>query len=115
MMGREAVGWDPDVWARLDQAVAEEIRRSGVTEQLLPLRPGLADAVAVPADLIDADTMTVDETQVVALAETAVGSSLSRRQTDGEAQLGTAVTLATRAASLMSQTEDVLVLRGDGA
>jgi uncharacterized linocin/CFP29 family protein len=95
--------------------VAEEIRRSGMTERLLPLRPALAGATTVPADVIDLDTMTVDEAQVAALVETAVGFGLTRQQTDGEAEQGTAVTLATRAASLLSQAEDVLVFQGDDA
>jgi uncharacterized linocin/CFP29 family protein len=114
-LGREAVGWSDEVWSRLDLAVAEEIRRSGMTERLLPLRPALAGATTVPADVIELDTMTVDETQVAALVETAVPFGLTRQQTDGEAEQGTAVTLATRAASLLSQAEDVLVFQGDGA
>jgi hypothetical protein len=114
-LGREAVGWSDEVWSRLDHAVAEEIRRSGMTERLLPLRPALAGATTVPADVIDLDTMTVDEAQVAALVETVVGFGLTRQQTDGEAEQGTAVTLATRAASLLSQAEDVLVFQGDDA
>jgi uncharacterized linocin/CFP29 family protein len=114
-LGREAVGWSDEVWNRLDLAVAEEIRRSGMTERLLPLRPALPGTTTVPADVIQLDTMTVDEARVAALVETSVGFGLTRQQTDGEAEQGTAVTLATRAASLLSQAEDVLVFQGDAA
>jgi uncharacterized linocin/CFP29 family protein len=113
--GREAVGWSPELWANIDSAVRAEIDRTGIAGKFIPVRGPMPDATTVPADVIDPESMTVAEDAVVPLVELSVEFALTQAQVDGEAQLGTAVTLATRAANLLAQAEDLLVLRGEDA
>lgn len=114
-LGREAVAWGPELWARLDQAVHAEVDRTGVAGKVLPLRGPLPDAMTVPADVIDRETMTVRDDAVLPLVELSVEFSLTEQQVDREAELATGVTLATRAANLIAQAEDLVVFQGASA
>jgi uncharacterized linocin/CFP29 family protein len=114
-LGRETVGWTADVWARLDKAVHDEMNLALVAAKFIPLEGPLEGALTVPAELIDPDTMTISETAVLPMIELSVGFGLTQEQTESEAQLGTAVTLATRAANLLAQAEDLLIFQGDAA
>ena len=49
------------------------------------------------------------------LVELTVDFSLTRQQVDQEAELGTAAALARRAAAMLTQAEDFVVLQGDAA
>lgn len=111
--GREALSWAPELWSRIDQAVFAEVDRVGIGLKILPLQGPFADATTVAADVVDVDTMTVPDGAVVPLVELSVEFRLSEAQVEAEADLGTAVTLASRAASLIAQAEDQLVFRGD--
>jgi uncharacterized linocin/CFP29 family protein len=113
--GRDAVPWGPELWGRLDQAVHAEVDRAGVAGKVLPLRGPLPDATTVPADVIDPETMSVQDDAVLPLVELSVEFSLTEQQVEGEAALQTAVTLATRAANLIAQAEDLVVFQGGGA
>ena len=112
MNGTGDIPWAPELWARLDQAVDAEVDRTGVAGRIMPLRGTSPDATTAPAEVIDRDTMSVADDAVVPLAELSVTFSLTEQQVDGEANLGTALTLATRAANLIAQAEDVIVFRG---
>jgi uncharacterized linocin/CFP29 family protein len=114
-LGREALNWDERTWAAIDHAVHEENVRAGVAAKVIPLRGPLPQAVTVPAEAIDPGTLTIDESAVVPLVELTVDFSLTRQQVEQEAELGTAATLAGRAAALLTQAEDFVVLRGDSA
>jgi uncharacterized linocin/CFP29 family protein len=114
-LGREALKWDEPTWAAIDFGVHEENVRAGVAAKVIPLRGPQPEAVTVPAEAIDPSTMTVDESAVVPLVELTVDFSLTRQQVEQEAQQGTAAALARRAASLLTQAEDLVVLQGDAA
>ena len=114
--GREALSWAPEIWSRLDQAVHAEIDRTGIAGKVLPVRGPIPDVTTVPADVIDAETMTVPDDVVLPLIEISVEFGLTEAQVDTETSLGTALTLATRAANLLARAEDLLVFQGaDGA
>jgi len=111
--GREALPWPEELWSRLDQAVHAEVDRTGIAGKMLPVQGPMPAATTVPANVIDERTMTVPDDAVVPIVELSVEFTLSEAQVDGEVTLGAAVTLATRAANLLAQAEDLLVLQGD--
>ena len=114
-LGREALNWSAETWTAIDRGMHEENLRAGVTAKVIPLLGPLPDALAVPAETIDAGTMTVDEERLLPLVELSIEFALTRKQVDLEHELGTAVTLTRRAASLLTQAEDLAVLQGDAA
>lgn len=114
-LGREALAWSSELWARLDQAVHAEVNRAGVAGKVLPLQSSMPDATTIPADVIDPQTMTVRDDAVLPLIELSVEFSLTPQQVEREAELATAVTLASRASNLIAQAEDLLVFQGDPA
>ena len=113
--GRDALAWSSDLWLRLDQAVHAEVDRAGVAGKVLPLYSSMPDATTVPADVIDTDTMTVRDDAVLPLVELSVEFTLTAQQVEREAELATALTLASRAANLIAQAEDLLVFQGESA
>ena len=113
-LGREALNWSAETWTAIDRAMHEENLRAGVTAKVIPLLGPLPDALAVPAETIDVEAMKVDEDRLLSLVELSIEFLLTRKQVDLEHELGTAVTLARRAASLLTQAEDLGVLQGDG-
>jgi len=60
-LGREQVDWDDAVWKTLDDAVHDEFHRSAVALKFIPFHGQVDNAMTVPADVIDLETMTVDE------------------------------------------------------
>jgi hypothetical protein len=52
--GRDKIDWSPEVWARIDAAVREEIKRSRVAARFLPTVHVPAKSTTVPADLVSA-------------------------------------------------------------
>jgi uncharacterized linocin/CFP29 family protein len=113
-LGREKLPWSDEVWARIDRAVHDEGRRIWIGRRFLPVVP-MADALTAPADTIDpADPLLkVDEAAVTPLIEIWVEFALTKQQVEGERELVTAVTLATRSANLLAQGEDLLLFQGD--
>jgi uncharacterized linocin/CFP29 family protein len=114
-LGREQMAWSGDVWAALDAAVHDEFHRSAVGLKFIPFYGQIDNAMTVPADVLDLDTMTIDESAVIALVELGVEFGLTRQQTAAEAQNQTGVALATRAANLLAQAEDRIIFSGDAA
>jgi uncharacterized linocin/CFP29 family protein len=124
-LGREKLPWASEVWDRIDRAVHDEIRRTVVGRRFLPLVPA-ADALTVPADkVVETQTppppaparstvLTVNEAAVTEVIEIWVEFALTKQQVEAEPSLCTAVTLATRAANLLSQGEDLLLFQGNG-
>src|SRR5262245_8427965 len=110
-LGRDQLDWKPEIWSRIDQAVHDEAAQTKVAAKFIPLRP-YPDAMTVAADTIDPATMTVSEAAVTPLVEIWVEFALTSEQVAAEQVLHTAVTLATRAANLLSQGEDLLIFRG---
>jgi len=74
---------------------------------------GAAGATTVPADRIDLASMTVDPAAVLPVVELSLGFGLTQQQVDDEAVGGAGLTLATRAANLVAQVEDILIFQGD--
>jgi uncharacterized linocin/CFP29 family protein len=113
--GRDSVGWSADVWARLDQAVHNEVQRAAVATTFLPVTTAAAGAATVPADAINLEAMTVDPSAVVPVVELTIGFSLTQQQVDNETDLGVAAILATRSANFLAQVEDLLIFQGGDA
>jgi uncharacterized linocin/CFP29 family protein len=123
-LGRDSLGWAPDIWGRIDQAVHDEIRRTVVGRRFLPLVPS-ADALTVPADKVvetqsppppapaQSTVLTVNEAAVTEVIEIFVEFALTKQQVEAEASLSTALTLATRAANRLAQGEDLLLFQGN--
>ena len=116
-LGRDRLTGGDDLWKLIDDAVNDEVMRTSVVTKFLPLQSAVSapDVMTVPAGIIDPATMTVDEVAVTAIVELGVEFGLTRQQIANEAQLGTAVTLATRAANLLAQSEDMTLFQGDTA
>jgi uncharacterized linocin/CFP29 family protein len=106
--------WTDDVWSGIDQAVADESRRVKVADKLLPRHHPTSEARTVPAERIDRDEerFFIEEAPVTPLSEIWVEFALTRQQVAREAEVGTARTLARRAAHLLAQAEDSLVFQG---
>lgn len=124
-LGRERVPWVPEIWDRIDRAVHDEMCRVGIGRRFLPLVPA-ADSLTVPADRVTqvrssasalsavlSTVLTVDEAAVTAVIEIFTEFALTKQQVAAEETLQTAVTLAIRAANLLVQGEDLLLLQGD--
>jgi hypothetical protein len=121
--GRDKIHWSKEVWDRIDKAVHAEMMRTRVGQKFLPLRPVFPRTTSVPSDFIQAPsaanpTFSVDEGDTSRLNEYWVEFSLTPQQVDHETgdmmELGhsTAVTLATRAANILAQAEDIVIFQG---
>src|ERR1700704_4851527 len=108
-LGRDRLDWTPDIWKLIDGAVHDEFVRTTVASKFIPLYGPMPDALTVPSDVINADTMTIDEAAVTPLIELWVEFGLTAQQVAGEAQLSTALTLAIRASNLLAQAEDMVL------
>lgn len=115
VLGREQVEWGQDVWDALDNAVHDEFHRSAVGLKFIPFHGQIDNAMTVPSDIVDLDTMTVDESAVIALVELGIEFGLTRQQTAAEAQNRTGLALGTRAANLLAQAEDLVLFSGNDA
>ena len=124
--GRDKIHWSREVWERIDKAVHAEMMRTRICQKFLPIRPVFPRTTSVPFDSIQPPagndpTFSVDEGATTRLNEFWVEFSLTPQQVDHEtgdlAELGhsTAVTLATRAANILAQAEDLIVFQGANA
>jgi uncharacterized linocin/CFP29 family protein len=117
-LGREKLPeWTPAVWARIDAAAACEIDRSSVAAQFLPKVPSLTPSVrTVPANRIDEDrqsaALNIDQTNVLPLLEESRLFFLSKEQYYEEEAIGTAATLASRAANRLARDMDGAIFQG---
>lgn len=117
-LGREKLPWSQEIWDRIDQAVHAECQRTKIARKIIPLNgPVSPGEVTVPSDTIvrDGETLAVDEAATTPLIELWVEFTLTLQQVEREEDLGAGETLATRAANLLSQAEDVLIFQGDAA
>jgi uncharacterized linocin/CFP29 family protein len=124
--GRDKIQWSQEVWDRIDVAVHDECVRTKVASKFLPIHPVQPRTTTVPSDIIlptdkNAQTLVVDEGATTRLFEIWVEFALTHQQLEqetgapGETGSSTAVTLATRAANVLSQAEDLLIFQGTGA
>jgi uncharacterized linocin/CFP29 family protein len=118
-LGREKLPWSKDIWDRIDQAVHDECLRTKIARKFIPLYGPVSPGVlTVPSDSIRRDgktTLLVNEGDTTPLVEILVEFTLTSAQVDREAELMTAVTLATRAANHLAQAEDILIFQGHAA
>ena len=111
-------------WSLVEQAVHDECKRARIAQKFLLIHiapePGLT---TFPSDTILLDNqignqeppkLTVDETAVVPFIELEVQFNLTIQQLN-EPNLSTAITLATRAANLLCQGEDIAIFEGQRA
>lgn len=114
--GREKLHWTEEAWNRLDRAVDAEVERTSISRKVLPLYGPISEGTtAVPSDIFDPLTGTVDEGQTTALIELSSEFFLTPQQVEKEAELGTAVTAAVSRANLVTLAEDLLVFQGRDA
>jgi len=104
-----------EIQNRIDTAVHDEAKRTKVAAKFLPLYMATPDAFIVPADIINATTqpLTIDDTATTPIVEIMVEFALTPQQFAKEAGVMTANSLATRAANLLSQAEDLLLFQGN--
>lgn len=116
---RKELPWNDETWNRIDRAVHDECKRTKIASKFLPLYGSVeAGQLTVPSDTVivgENKKLSVDEADTNRLVELVVEFALTRQQLEREAELGTAVTLATRAANLLSQAEDVIIFQGQKA
>jgi uncharacterized linocin/CFP29 family protein len=115
-LGRDKLTWSQEIWKRLDQAIALEVDRTKVAAKFLPPFGPVGNVANVPADIIGAPPPAVPALVVndstVLIRELWVPFRLTKAQAEAEEQLGTAVTLATRAANMLAQGEDLIIFQG---
>ncbi len=122
---REKLPWSSEIWQRVDQAVYDECERTKIAAKFLPLHGPLSSGtMTVPSDTIltndnqalnNNNSLNIDEGAMTPLIELIAEFTLTPQQIEREEWLGTAVTLATRAANHLSQAEDVIIFQGQSA
>jgi uncharacterized linocin/CFP29 family protein len=116
--GRDKLPWGQELWDRIDQAVHEECNRTKIAQKFLPIHgPVASGTLTVPSDaiIVDGQTLQINEAATTPLVELLVEFTLTPQQVEREEELMTAVTLATRAANLLAQAEDVVLFQGQAA
>jgi uncharacterized linocin/CFP29 family protein len=121
--GRNKIPWGKDVWQRIDQAIAAEVKRTGIGARFLPVRAVPPQTTSVPTDsyAVTRGIFSVDEGATVRLCEYYVEFELTPQQVAQEEgdfrDLGhsTAVTLATKAANSLAMAEDLVIFQGQNA
>ena len=123
-LGRDKLSWPQEMWDRIDAAVHDEMKRTVIARRFIPGVPVAPDALTVAADTVTVNTgeppaaankglLQVNESAVTEIIEIWVEFSLTQQQVEREATLSSAVTLATRAANLLAQGEDLLINQGN--
>jgi uncharacterized linocin/CFP29 family protein len=117
-LGRGKLSWPPAIWDKIDAHVCAELCRSRVATKFLPVVTGSLSPSArtVPADAFQADqgngTLSIPEGAELPLEERSVPFLLTKQQYEAEERLGTALTLAVRAANELAQGMDFSVFQG---
>ena len=116
---RNQIPWDEEIWNRIDRAVHDECKRTKIAAKFLPIHvPPSANQLTIPSDTVIVSNekedrkLSVDEVAITPLLELVVEFRLTVQQVEREAELGTAITLATRSANLISQGEDIAISQG---
>lgn len=111
--------WTPEAMKPIQEAVDREIQRIKIAAKFLPLpldavTPG---ATTVLSDIITIDQqkdfLMIDEGETTSFYQITVKFKLSDSQYSDPSGPKTAITLATRAANLLSQAEDILIFQGE--
>ena len=113
-------GWDSTVWDTINKAVHDETQRSKIAQQILPINGPLGPNVSyVPSDITEKDKngngLRISEGDPTNLIETTVKFMMTKAQVQQEKTLWTGMTLATKAANVLSQAQDQLIFQGSEA
>jgi uncharacterized linocin/CFP29 family protein len=122
-LGRDRVPWDQLVWQQIDAAVVGEAMRTRAARNFLPVQTvSAANSVVAPEDIHASETqsevLTIDEGAAIRINEYWVEFALTPTQVaQASMSIGdsAAVTLATRAANLLAQAEDLIIFQGENA
>src|SRR5690349_21082384 len=100
----DSLGWPSTVWDALRKTIHEETQRTKIAQKVLPLNGPLPNLMNVPSDITEVgdNGLTVTEGASTTLIETTAQFAMTKTQVMDEQQLSTALTLATRAANLIS-------------
>jgi uncharacterized linocin/CFP29 family protein len=127
LRNRNQIPWDEEIWNRIDRAVHDECKRTKIATKFLPMYvPSSPNQLTIPSDTVvissgispdrESDRkLMIDEVATTPLIELVTEFKLTVQQAEREAELGTAVTLATRAANLLSQGQDIIIFQGQNA
>jgi hypothetical protein len=112
-----ATDWSDDVLKSIQDIVDAEAQRIKIAEQFLPFAPNAISpgSINVVSDIISQDkdlTLIVDQGDTTSFYQLTVTFKLSDAQYSDPGGAKTAMTLATRAANLLSQAEDILIFQG---
>ena len=110
--------WNPETWNRINQAIQNEMMRTCIARKFLPLHEAASEGLTnIPSGTITEkdNTLVVNEGDTTNIIEIQVDFRLTSTQVENEAKLMTATTLATRAANLLAQAEDLLIFQGSEA
>ena len=116
---RNELPWTEEQWQQIEMAVHDECKRTKIAAKYLPMYPA-PGAKTVPSDMIllndqrsrqGEPKLTIDEGDVISLLELEVQFRLTYQQVM-EPDLSSALTLATRAANLLSQGVDIAIHQG---
>ena len=112
-LGREKLGSKVDLWWRLEAAAVQQFKDDLVGGKFLPsYGPTAPEAVTVPADVSPAGAaLVVPDGAFLPLLELWVELGLSRQQLL-DPDLTTAQSLLMRAANLLAQGEDLVIILG---
>jgi uncharacterized linocin/CFP29 family protein len=108
---RQRVGWADEQWAAIDAAVAAELARVRVVEEVIPTTTVGANDKTVTVDRINPLTRTIDDDTTIPLPEISVQFVLDKQQVQ-QPELTRALALVRRAASDFARLEDAVLLRG---
>lgn len=109
--------WPDDVLKGIQDAVIDEVKRIKIAEQFLPLPQNVVTSgINVLSDVISQDkddnSLITNEGSTTSFYQISVKFKLSNSQYADPSGAKTATALATRAANLLSQAEDILIFQG---
>ena len=127
--GRGKIPWGKDVWDRIDHAVTTEFKRTAIGGRFLQTKNVPPKTTSIPMDSYTSSRpaaglgsiLSVDEGATTRLCEYYVEFELTPQQVEQEEvdfkQHGhsTAVTLATKAANVLSLAGDLVIFQGQNA
>src|SRR5215468_4065293 len=137
--GRDKLPWSEEVWKRLDAAVHEEMARARIAARFLPSVHVGGKTLTIPSDTVafptvrqtsgtgapEAGALSVDEGATTRINEFWVEFTMTPAQVEHESaeeaamahthRASTGITLATRAANILSQAEDTIIFQGKNA
>src|SRR5215469_9226639 len=108
---RASVGWTDQQWSAIDAAIAAEVKRVRVLDEIIPTTNVRSHDKTVTIDLIDAQARTIDDNTTIPLSEISVYFILDKQQVQ-QPELTRALALARRAASDFARIENEVLLRG---